>query len=249
LTTTLESSTPEICKVENDQLILSSPGSCKVIAKALSKFNVNRSTDLDLVIPVLKKVNVISMKVTTPIYVGMKNVPTITSTFPTNYEYVSLTPEVCKILEGVVTGVIAGICRLQIVTPESEIIKSSVSEFSFTVWPGLQELQLGVNPSSVNISTKTIVLDAILTSALPVNTQSLTPSICRVSGLTLSLIGAGNCLVRLSSPESPNYLSVPAKDISIQITQSKVAIVCVKGKLIKNVTGTKPSCPVGYKKK
>ena len=249
LITTLYSSTPEICKVENDQLVFSSPGSCKIVAKALSKFNIYRPADLDLVFPVLKKLNVISMKVATPIYVGMENVPLITSTFPTTYEYVSLTPEVCKILSGVVTGVIAGNCRLQVITPESETIKSSSSEFTFTVWPGQQELQLGNNPSSVNISSRTILLDVTLTSALPVNSQSLTPSICRASGLTLSLVGAGNCLVRLSSPETPNYLRVPTRDISIQITQSKITIVCAKGKLIKSVTGVMPKCPAGYKKK
>jgi len=37
--------------------------------------------------------------------------------------------------------------------------------------------------------------------------------------------------------------------ITIQALPKKITITCVKGKLVKKVTGVKPLCPNGYKKK
>lgn len=49
--------------------------------------------------------------------------------------------------------------------------------------------------------------------------------------------------------QSASPTPTPSTTISTQPVIKRITITCVKGKLVKKVTGTKPKCPVGYKKR
>jgi hypothetical protein len=112
-------------------------------------------------------------------------------------------------------------------------------------------------PTTIDISAKTLALAAIASSGSPVTYSTTSTDTCLVTGQTLNLLKAGNCVVIASqagtSTSAP--VSIPA---TIMITGAVIAptpiatkktIVCVKGKTNKKVSGDKPKCPKGYKLK
>ena len=112
-----------------------------------------------------------------------------------------------------------------------------------------QEILMGENPESTSVSKKQFVIDAIATSGLEIDFKSNTPLTCKVVSGVVSLLKVGNCQIELSQNGDDEYLPADNQIIEISITPINSTITCIKGKLIKKVTGINPKCPSGYKKK
>lgn len=52
-----------------------------------------------------------------------------------------------------------------------------------------------------------------------------------------------------ATPPVTTTVPAPATPVAVTVAPAKTTITCVKGKTIKKVTGVKPLCPTGYKKK
>jgi hypothetical protein len=88
------------------------------------------------------------------------------------------------------------------------------------------------------------------TSGLPVSVVSISQEYCLASGREVIPIKAGRCILTASQSGNSEYLPAENRILVIDVVAAKkITITCIKGKLIKKVTGLKPVCPVGYKKK
>ncbi len=104
--------------------------------------------------------------------------------------------------------------------------------------------------TQVSVSSQRIPFTLNSDSGLPVSVISNSQSICLISGAEIVLVKAGRCVVTASQSGDSTYLAAVDRIFVVDLMQSKATtIICVKGKIIKKVTGIKPICPVGYKKK
>ena len=89
------------------------------------------------------------------------------------------------------------------------------------------------------------------TSGLTVNTIEIDSSICIADQDLVYLLKSGNCVLKMSQAGNDVYQDAPDVTLSFKIigSQPLIKITCLKGKIVKIVTGTKPVCPTGYKKK
>lgn len=104
--------------------------------------------------------------------------------------------------------------------------------------------------TQVSVSSQRIPFTLNSDSGLPVSVISNSQSICLISGAEIVLVKAGRCVVTASQSGDSTYLAAVDRIFVVDLMQSKATtITCVKGKIIKKVTGIKPICQVGYKKK
>jgi hypothetical protein len=111
--------------------------------------------------------------------------------------------------------------------------------------------------TTINIATKSLALTATASSGGAVNYSTTSPDNCSISGSTLNLLKAGNCVVTATQSGTATLAPVTAS-ATITLTGTvaspkpvvtKKTIICVKGKNAKKVSGTNPKCPKGWKVK
>jgi hypothetical protein len=112
-------------------------------------------------------------------------------------------------------------------------------------------------PATVDIATKTLSLTATASSGASVVYSTTSADTCSITGSTLYLLKAGNCLVT-ASQAGTSTLAPISITATIMLTGTAIAptpiatkktIVCTKGKTNKKVSGANPKCPKGYKLK
>ena len=110
-------------------------------------------------------------------------------------------------------------------------------------------------PATVDISTKTLTLAATASSGASVTFSTASVDACSITGSTLNLLKAGNCVVTASQAGNSTLAPV-STTTTIMLTGAVIAptpvatkktIVCTKGKTNKKISGVNPKCPKGYK--
>jgi hypothetical protein len=164
----------------------------------------------------------------------------------------TLTPEVCLASDGFVNIFSGGFCKYSYQASETnEFLASKSYELSFEVLRNSQAIVFSL-ASSVDISSKSIVLLAKASGGGVITYSTTSASVCSITGSTLNLLKAGNCSVTATQAGTSTLAPVSAT-ANITLTGTTVAakktITCVKSKTTKKVTGTNPKCPTGYKLK
>jgi hypothetical protein len=112
-------------------------------------------------------------------------------------------------------------------------------------------------PTNIDVSAKALTLAATASSGATVIYSTTSSDACSITGSTLNLLKAGNCIVT-ASQAGTSTLAPVSTSATITLTgtvitpkpvSTKKTIVCVKGKTTKKVSGTNPKCPKGYKVK
>ena len=108
-----------------------------------------------------------------------------------------------------------------------------------------------LKPIDLPLANKISRLKFSSSSGLPVTAVELDSSICIVDKDLVYLLKPGKCAMKLSQDGNDAYEAAPDLSVAFTILGSGRAatITCVKGKLTKVVSGSKPVCPDGYKKK
>jgi hypothetical protein len=75
---------------------------------------------------------------------------------------------------------------------------------SFTITPGNQTISFGPLANKL-FGAAPFNVSAIATSHLPVTFTSLTPSVCAVTGSTVTVLGPGTCTIQASQPGSADF--------------------------------------------
>jgi hypothetical protein len=167
------------------------------------------------------------------------------------------TPTVCIASGFFVQIVGGGTCTLTYQSEaNSSYFASDLYKVSFEVTRDPQTITFSP-VTAADISIKSLTLTASASSGGAVIFTSTSNENCTVSGSTLNLLKAGNCVITVSQAGTSTFSPVTAS-ATITLTGTvvtpkpvvtKKTIICVKGKTTKKVSGTKPKCPKGYKVK
>jgi len=147
-----------------------------------------------------------------------------TSTSGAAVTFASGTTAVCQVSGSTVTVVGAGTCTINAnqVGTTNYSAAPQVPQ-SFSVAQSTQAITVATIPTTA-FSTAPVAISASSTSLLAVAGTSATPSICTVSGSSVTLITIGTCTIDLNQSGNTNYLAAPQVATSFTIGQGAQTI-------------------------
>jgi hypothetical protein len=262
LALSVSSATPVTCSSDGKELKFLKEGNCS--------FTVSTSKTSDYAARTnTQNITITAARVKPDLYVGSiptqtaKDLPKkiqVTWVYGAAGGYVmpqTTTPTVC-IASGFFVNIISGgTCTITYQSEEtSSYLASDLYKVSFEVTRDPQTITFAP-VKTADIATKSLTLTATASSGGGVTFASTPTANCTISGSTLNLLKAGNCLVTASQAGTSNLAPITASEtivltgaaVTPKPVVSKKLIVCVKGKTTKKVSGTNPKCPKGYKLK
>ena len=258
----VSSTTPTICSTDGKELKLIATGSCafKVSTVKTKDYAVNESVQVVTISAARNKPELVMNTIANQ---TAKSLPKTIEIFrvvsPTGVYILpqATTPTVCIAMGFYVQIVGGGTCTITYQTEaNSSYLASDLYKVSFEVARDPQSITF-TPVSTVDIAANSLTLIATASSGGAVTFASTSTENCTISGSTLNLLKAGNCVVTASQAGTSTLAPVSASAI-ITLTGTAVTpkpvvtkktIVCVKGKTTKKVSGTDPKCPKGYKLK
>ena len=256
----LSTTTPTICSTDGKELKLIATGSCtfKVSTVKTKDYVLKESTQVVTITAARSKPELIMSVIANQ---TSKNLPKTIEIFrvysPTGVYILpqATTPTVCIAAGFYVQIVGGGTCTL---TYQSEAntsyLASDLYKVSFEVSRDPQTI-IFTPPATVDIAGKTLALTAAASSGGAITYSTTSVESCSVTGTTLNLLKAGNCVITATqagsstlAPVSTTATIMLAGTITKPVVNKKT-IVCIKGKTTKKVSGSNPKCPKGYKLK
>jgi len=258
----VSSSTPTICSTDGKELKLISIGSCvfKVSTAKTRDYVAKESVQVVTITAARSKQELVMNVINNQTAKGLPKTIEIFRVYSPIGAYVmpkATTPTVCIASGFYVQIVGGGICTL---TYQSEAntsyLASDLYKVSFEVTRDPQTITFAP-VTTADIATNSLTLTASASSGGAVIFTSASTENCTISGSTLNLLKAGNCVVTATQSGTSTLAPVTAS-ATITLTGAvvtpkpvvtKKTIICVKGKTTKKVSGTNPKCPKGYKVK
>ena len=258
----VSSSTPTICSTDGKELKLLAIGVCtfKVSTAKTKEYAAKESVQVvnitaarskpELVIGVIANQTAKSL----PKKIEIFRVYSITGTYIMPKV---TTPTVCIATDFYVQIIGGGTCTL---TYQSEAnasyLASDLYKVSFEVTRDPQTITFAP-VTTADIATKSLTLNATASSGGTVTYSTTSTNNCSISGSTLKLLKAGNCVITASQVGTSTIAPITASStitltgaaVTPKPVVAKKTIICVKGKTTKKVSGTNPKCPKGYKVK
>ena len=258
----VSSSTPSICSTDGKELKLIAIGNCtfKILTAKTKDYATKEIVQVVTVAAARVKSELLMSVITNQTAKSLPKTIEIFRVFSPTGVYVmpkATTPTVCIASGFYVQIVGGGTCTL---TYQSEAnasyIASDLYKVSFEVTRDPQTITFAP-VTTVNIASKSLTLTATASSGGAVTFSSTSTENCTISGSTLNLLRAGNCVITASQAGTSTLAPVSASAIitlagtvvTPKPVVTKKTIVCVKGKTTKKVSGTNPKCPKGYKLK
>ena len=256
----VSSSTPTICSTDGKELKLIADGNCtfKVLTAKTKDYAVKESVQVVTVTAARSKPELVMSVITNQTAKSLPKMIEIFRVFSPTGVYVlpqAATPTVCIASGFFVQIVGGGTCTL---TYQSEAnnsyLASDLYKVSFEVTRDPQTITFAP-VTTADIATKSLTLTATASSGGAVTFSSTSTENCTISGSTLNLLEAGNCVITASqagtSTLSPVSVSATITLTGTVITPkpvvTKKTIVCVKGKATKIISRANPTCPKNYK--
>jgi len=258
----VSSSTPTICSADGKELKLIAVGNCtfKVSTAKTKDYALKEITQVVTVTAARSKPELIMSVINNQTAKSLPKIIEIFRVFSPTGVYImpqATTPTVCIASGFYVQIVGGGTCTL---TYQSEAntsyLASDLYRVSFEVIRDPQTITFAP-VTAVDIATKSLTLTATASSGGAVTYSTTSPDNCAISGSTLNLLKAGNCVVAATQSGTSTLAPVTASAtivltgavVTPKPVVTKKTIVCVKGKTTKKVSGTNPKCPKGYKVK
>jgi hypothetical protein len=262
LSLSTSSATPTVCSSDGKDLKFLKEGTCSYTVSTLKTSDYAARTNT-------QNVTITSARVKPSLFVGSiptqtaKDLPKkiqITWVYGAAGGYVmpqTTTPIVCVASGFFVNIISGGTCTITYQSEEtSSYLASDLYKVSFEVTRDSQTI-IFAPVATADIATKSLLLTATASSGGAVIYSTTSPNNCSISGSTLNLLKAGNCVVTATQSGTSTLAPVTAS-ATITLTGTvvtpkpvltKKTIVCVKGKTTKKISGINPKCPKGYKLK
>jgi uncharacterized membrane protein len=152
------------------------------------------------------------------------------------------TPAVCTVSGDTVTLVAVGTCTIQATQAGNGTYAAATPvNQSFVVSQGSQTITFGPLSNQV-FGTAPFPISATASSGLAVSFAPTTPSVCAVSGATVTLVAVGTCTIQATQAGNANYSAATPVNQSFLVTQGSQTISF--GALSNQAFGTAPF-PVG----
>ncbi len=204
------SSTPAVCTVAGTRLALAGAGTCTITASQAG--DANHSAAAPVTHSVLVAVNLLAQTISfNPLANQTLGTPapalvaTATSGLPVSLA--SITPQLCTVAGTGVSLLAAGTCTLAASQAGNAGYSAAATVLnSFTILAMPQVISFAA-PGNQTLGTAAAPLVATSSAGLVVVLASSTPSVCTVSGSSLTLLTVGTCTVDASQPGNASYLA------------------------------------------
>ncbi len=219
------SNTPLVCTVSGNTLTLVSAGTCSVSGSQAGSSTYTAAPTVTQSFSVAQATQAISF--TSPGNQTMGSSPsalyaTATSGLPV--QFASNTPSVCTVNGTTLTLVSAGTCTIT-ASQTGNSTYAAATPFAQSVAVALATQTLTfASPGNQTMGTAPTALSATATSGLTVQFASSTPSVCTVSGNTLTLASAGTCTITASQPGNNSYSAATVATRSVTVVQATQTI-------------------------
>ena len=258
----VSSSTPTICSTDGKELKLIANGSCtfKVSTAKTKDYAVKEIVQVVTVTAARSKPELVMSVIANQTAKSLPKMIEIFRVYSPTGVYImpqATTPAVCIASGFYVQIVGGGTCTLTYQSEaNSSFLASDLYKVSFEITRDPQTITFAPI-TTADIATKILTLTATASSGGTVTFASTSTENCTISGSTLNLLKAGNCVITASQAGTSTLAPVSASATiiltGIVVTPNplvtKKTIVCVKGKTTKKVSGVNPKCPKGYKLK
>jgi hypothetical protein len=210
----------DICTVSGSTVTGVAIGTCTIAANQPGDLNYNQAAQVTGTITISQGTQTIGAITISPDPLTAGHASTVSAIASSGLcvTLKSTTPSVCTISGTTVTGVKVGTCKITAdqagnasYSPAARVMAS------FPVGKGSQTIgALTFTPAAVTMG-KTTKVSATATSGLKVTFTTATPSVCRVSGATVTGVKAGTCTIAAKQSGNTNYsaASQVTQDITI----------------------------------
>jgi hypothetical protein len=256
------SSTPTVCSTDGKELKLIAAGNCtfKILTEKTKDYALKEIVQVVTITAARTKPDLVLSVINNQTAKSLPKMIEIFRVYSPTGVYVmprAITPTVC-IASGFYVQIIGG--GTCVLTYQSEAntsyLASDLYKVSFEVTRDPQTVTF-TPVTTADIATKSLTLTATASSGGAVTFASTSTENCTISGSTVNLLKAGNCVVTASQAGTSTFAPVSSSAtiiltgtvITPKPVITKKTIVCVKGKTTKKVSGTNPKCPKGYRLK
>lgn len=230
LTVSLTSTSPLVCTVSSGTVTAVAAGTCTLAADQAGNGTYAAAPTVTRSLTVAKKPQVITFDPIANAAVGDTRPVAATSSSGAPVAVTSATPSVCTVSGGTVTTTGTGTCTIHAdQAGDATYAAASRVTRSFGVAPvGLTAQTITFTQPSTGTVGDTFTPAPTSDSGLPVTVSSATPSVCTVSGGTVTAVAAGTCTLEAdqagndtwaAAPQVARSLTVAKKPQTITVTQ------------------------------
>ena len=214
----LFSTTPLVCTVAANSMTLRNGGTCTIRATQAGSVNYAAAAPIPQTFTVTPAAQAITFAALPAVPFGTQPfgvTATASSGLPVSFS--STTPTVCTV-GGAVTILAAGTCTVQAAqVGDARYAAAAVVGNSFMVTPAAQSITFAaIQPRT--LGAPPVPLSATAASGLPVVFSSLTPAVCTVQGVQVTLVAAGLCTVLASQAGNGNFAAAADVPQSFSVT-------------------------------
>lgn len=242
-----QSATPTVCSLSGRRLTLLHAGTCTIEAEQPGDADWEAASSAQRSFTVQKGTQQIGF--TSVIEAATVGQPTFTVTAVATsglaVAFSSVTPTVCQLAGAQVSFVGGGTCQIEAEQSGDADWEAAPRVIeSFFVRKRAQTLQFSsAAPLSATVGGSAYQASAEASSRLPASIVSMTPSICAVSGTTVSFIAAGPCTIEALQPGNAEYEAAPAAEQSFDVSAAlQTGEPLQSGELLPAVSG-EPQTP------
>ena len=212
------SATPAVCTVSGSTVNLVAGGNCGIVASQAGNGDyyaaaaVGRNFAVTLAAQTITFPAIATQTYGTPVSLSATASSGLAVTFA------SLTSPVCTVSGTTATLVASGTCTIKATQAGSvDYAAATPVSQSFTVMHGTQTITFPATPATTLV-TGSVAMTATASSGLPVSYASATPTICTVTGSTVSLVAVGNCGIVASQAGNSDYYAAAAVGQNFHVT-------------------------------
>jgi hypothetical protein len=215
LAVTLTSLTPTVCKVTGTTASLLIAGTCEIQASQAGNTVYNAAADVDHSFTVNHESQTITFASIGTEVAGSSVSLSAKASSDLAVTLTSLTPTVCKVTGTTASLLIAGTCEIQASQAGNTVYGAAADvDRSFTV--NHESQTISFSSIAAQVAGGSASLTAHASSGLAVTLTSLTPTVCKVTGTTASLLIAGTCTIQAS--QAGNTVYGAAADVNQSFT-------------------------------
>ncbi len=232
LAITFGSNTPTVCTVSNGSsggtVTLVIAGTCTVEATQPGNASFAAATPVDQSFNITQASQTITFAALKNQVYGSPPITltaTASSGLPVNLA--TANSSICSISGTTLILLLGGTCTVQASQAgDANYTAAAIVNQSFLITPASQTITFGSLSNQV-LGSPPLSLSATASSGDPVSFSSTTPSVCTVSGSTVTLVAAGACKIQASQGGDNNYVAATSVTQSFTVTPGAPAISAV----------------------
>jgi hypothetical protein len=205
-----------VCSMSGWVVSFQGAGMCVLNANQAGNSNYNAATQVQQSFSVGKGSQTVSFTTTAPGAAQVAGGTYLPSATASSGLTVTLTVDVsalsiCSMTNGIVAFVGAGTCILNgNQAGNGNFDPASQAQQIFGVGQGSQAISFtSTAPSSAQVAGSSYTASATSTSGLAVSVTTGSPSICTITGSTVSFVGAGTCILNANQAGNVNFIPAP----------------------------------------